>query len=167
MGARRYSQEDQDRGLTALVITGNSARAADVTGLPVKTIQKWKERNPARFEQLRTELNPRVAERIASDAEHIAQELADAERELIAHLREKIPHLEPRDIANALRSTSVSKALQIDKLSSPLRERPSHVATGPQTIEQVVEAMAKLMGFDTTSTAVDVTEAPALPPARS
>jgi hypothetical protein len=75
--------------------------------------------------------------------------------------------LDPKDKAATLRNLSTSKALQIDKLSSPLRERPSPTYSKARDLDQVVHAMARLVGFDATSTATEITEPPSALPAVS
>jgi hypothetical protein len=63
--------------------------------------------------------------------------------------------LKPSDVASTLRNVSTSKALQVDKISSPLRERPSHVqhSTG---VDELVSKLNRALGFDVTSTAVEL-----------
>jgi hypothetical protein len=141
------SLEEKRRGLMALILCRTSHEAEEQTGIPWSTLTTWKSRDPALYEQLREELEPQIAKRIAADAEMIAQRLAAKELEIIdAMTPEKIQALDGDKLAGTLRNVSTSKALQVDKLSSPLRERPSHVQQHGN-INDLVSKMAKAMGF--------------------
>jgi transposase-like protein len=152
----RYSLEDRERGLAALVIAGSSIRASEVTGISDATLRTWKQENPDRYEALRHELEPQVARTIAAEAETIALKLSQVEHDLADALTpDVIGALKPSDVASTLRNVSTSKALQVDKISSPLRERPSHVqhSTG---VDELVSKLNRALGFDVTSTAVEL-----------
>jgi transposase-like protein len=122
-----WSHEDKERGLAALVIAGSSQKASELTGISDSTLRSWRTANPERYEKLRTELHGKVAEQIASDAEEMAQRLYRIEVKMADKLEAEIDTLNAKDLSGAFRNVSTSKALQIDKVSSPLRERPSHV----------------------------------------
>lgn len=162
MGARRFSLEDQERGLAALIITGNSSRAEELSGIDAATLRAWKTRDPARYERLRTELNPKVAERLASDAEELTQRYQEAQRETLDRYMDKIDEMDAKDLAGAQRNLATAAALNVDKISSPLRERPSHVQQG-KSLDQVVQAMARLVGFDASAVATEITDAVEIP----
>jgi transposase-like protein len=153
-----WSHEDKERGLAALVIAGSSQKASELTGISDSTLRSWRTANPERYEKLRTELHGKVAEQIASDAEEMAQRLYRIEVKMADKLEAEIDTLNAKDLSGAFRNVSTSKALQIDKVSSPLRERPSHVQQS-RDLDSVVSAMARLVGFDATSTAVEVSDA--------
>jgi hypothetical protein len=160
-----YAMEDRERGMAALIVAGSSAQASELVNIPASTLREWKADHPERYAQLRTELHGKVAEQIASEAEHMAQRLARIEHQMADKLEAGIDKLDAKDLPGALRNVTTSKALQIDKLSSPLRERPSHVQQG-RDLDQVVSAMARLVGFDATAVAIDITDAVPLPAAR-
>lgn len=147
--------EDIERGLSALVIAGSSTRASEVTGIPATTLKTWKQKHADRYEQLRHELEPQIARTIAAEAEAIAQKLSEREHQLADALTpEAISQLKPSEIAATLRNVTTSKALQVDKISSPLRERPSHVQH-TSSPDEIVTRLAKALGFDATSTAIE------------
>jgi transposase-like protein len=152
----RYSLEDRERGLAALVIAGSSFRASEVTGIPAPTLRDWKTEHAERYEALRHELEPQVARTIAAEAESIALKLSQVEHDLADALTpDVIEALKPAEIAATMRNVSTSKALQVDKISSPLRERPSHVQhnTG---VDELVSKLNRALGFDVTSTATEL-----------
>jgi hypothetical protein len=145
---RRYSPEEIERGLATLAIAGNSIKAAELTGFPDKTIREWKRTHPERYETLRTELHAKVAEQIASEAEHVAQRLGDLEHLMVDRLEKNIDQLEPRDLPGALRNVTTSKALQMDKIHGPVRERPAYVNKGTDILD-LMGRMARLLGHET------------------
>lgn len=164
MGSPVHSLEDKERGLAALVIAGSSFKASEITGIPPSTLRDWKSENRERYEQLRHELEPQVARTIAAEAETIALRLTDREHALIDALDDNaIGTLKPADVAAALRNIGTAKALQIDKLSSPLRERPSHVQQG-HSPDELVNRMARALGITITdSTATEIPQQQTLP----
>jgi hypothetical protein len=156
MGAPVHSPEDVERGLAALVIAGSSIRASEVTGINDSTLREWKLKHAERYEQLRHELEPQVARTIAAEAEHLTQRVFAIEHKILdTFTDEEIDQLKPADKASALRNLQTVAALGIDKLSSPLRERPSHVQHGTSP-DELVARMARALGFDATSTAIEV-----------
>jgi transposase-like protein len=158
-GRTRYSLEDRERGLAALVIAGSSIRASEVTGIQASTLREWKMDHPERYEALRHDLEPQVARTIAAEAESLAQRIASLEHRTIDHIEATIDELKPSEAAGALRNLTTSKALNVDKVSSPLRERPSHVQhnTG---VDELVSKLNRALGFDATSTAIELSSTP-------
>jgi hypothetical protein len=146
MAHPRRSPEEIERGLTALILAGSSTRASEETGIPDGTLRSWKRDYADQYDRLCNDLEPRVVQKIAAEAESIVLSIADRERQIIESLTDdQIHRLEPKDKAATLRNLSTSKALQIDKLSSPLRERPSHV--NPSTdIEGLMMRMTRALG---------------------
>lgn len=84
--------------------------------------------------------------------------LADVQHAYIDRMIETLPDLKPGEIAGAARNAATVSALYVDKHSSPLRERPSHVQ--PHTdVDHLLSRMQRLLGTTViNSTAVDVTE---------
>jgi hypothetical protein len=154
-----YGPEERERGLTALILAGSSPKASEVTGIPEATLRAWKRDHSARYEQLQDELEPRIVKKIAAEAENIVLRLAHIQHKAIDQLEGSIDELKPAELAAASRNLATTSALYIDKHSSPLRERPSHVQQG-RDLDQVVSAMARLVGFDATSTATEIVDAP-------
>jgi hypothetical protein len=68
----------------------------------------------------------------------MVQRLYRIEVKMATRLEAEVDSLDAKDLAGAFRNVTTSKALQIDKLSSPLRERPSHVQQG-RDLDQVVQ----------------------------
>jgi transposase-like protein len=158
----RYSPEERERGLTTLILAGSSVKASELTGIPEGTLRDWKREHRQRYEQLQEELEPRVVKKIAAEAENIVLRLAHLQHKAIDQLEESMGELKPAELAAASRNLATTSALMIDKHSSPLRERPSHVQQG-RDLDQVVSAMARLLNFDATATATEIVDAVPLP----
>jgi transposase-like protein len=160
---RLYSPEERERGLTTLILAGSSVKASELTGITEPTLRDWKREHRDQYERLQEELEPRVVKKIAAEAESLVLQIADREAAILKSFTDvEIAGLDAKDKAATLRNLSTSKALQIDKLSSPLRERPSHVQQG-RDLDQVVSAMARLVGFDATATATEIVDVVPLP----
>lgn len=123
---RRYTEEDIERGLQALIAAGCSyRRAAEMVGIPAETLLGWrKHRFKDRYEQMREELAPKIRQRIAQQAEDLALVLAEKELEGIASI--DFSALAHRDRAGALRNITTSKGINLDKVAV-LRQLPTAV----------------------------------------
>jgi transposase-like protein len=107
----RYSLEDRERGLAALVIAGSSEEASEVVGIPAPTLRDWKTKDRERYEALRHTLEREVGQKIAADAEHIAQLLMSSNR--------KSPELSRQKQRQSLSSSPKSST------TWPTRSRPT------------------------------------------
>jgi transposase-like protein len=142
-----WTPEDRERGLTALVLAGSSTIAEKECGIPATNLRDWKSKYRDEYDRLAKDLEPKVVDKIAAEAESMALRIAEREAEIIRRLTDqKIDDLNGKDMASALKNLSTAKALQIDKLSSPLRERPSHVQQG-NDMEGLLIRMARAMGI--------------------
>lgn len=57
---RRHTPEDIERGLTALVIAGNSLKAAEMSGFSDKTLRNWRRDHPDRLERIELKRAPLI-----------------------------------------------------------------------------------------------------------
>lgn len=124
-----------------------------------KTLEGWK--HDQDYAEIEAELAPAVAERIAAQAEAIALRIEEAERLAIDKVRERLEQNLDEQPSATLRNLSTSKALQIDKLSSPLRGRPT-VIHGASDITEILAALQNRLGI-VPSTAEEIPEAQMLP----
>jgi hypothetical protein len=111
------------------------------------TLAKWAtEVYSDRYHELREELAPQVAKKIAAEAEALAFKLAEAEVLLAEQLVTAAENgeLPAKELSGALRNLSTSKALQVDKLSSPLRGRPTVVHGHADPSELLAQLSRKL-----------------------
>jgi hypothetical protein len=163
-----YTEPQILAGLTQLAICGGNARLANehLTSLgydiPAETLAKWRTHtHPDRYQQIQQDLAPRIAEKIAAQAEEFIIAATEVEAEALAHLRSRLTELTPSEAAGALRNITTSKALNLDKVASPLRGRPSHI-TEVRGTEEILRSLAqKIPSID--STAEELTEEPNQP----
>lgn len=157
---RVYSQAEIDHALTALILNGgNAERTADELNGPCgQTLLNWREKHSSRYQELQQTLAPRIADRIAAQAEELAVEIAQVEKQILEHLATKISDLDADKASAAIRNLSTSKALQLDKVSSPLRGRPT-VIHETRTGDDLLRGLASKVGMAVDSTAEPIQDA--------
>jgi hypothetical protein len=145
MAHPRRSPEEIERGLTALILAGSSVKAEEVCGIPQGTLRAWKSQHPEQYERLQNDLEPRIVKKIAGEAEGIVLRLADLQHQVLSEFEETMGDLKPAELAAASRNLATTSALYVDKHSSPLRERPSHVQQDGD-MQGLLMRMARAMG---------------------
>jgi hypothetical protein len=144
---RRYSPEEIERGLTALILAGSSHAAEAECGIPAPTLRDWKLKHPEQYERIQTNVEPRIVQKIAGMAEGMVIRLGDLQHRTLDQYEQTMHELKPAEAAAASRNLATTSALYIDKHSSPLRERPSHVQQGSD-VEALMMRMARLLGHE-------------------
>lgn len=158
---RSYSLEDREAGLAALVLQAGSStkahQALKQQGLdvPQQTLDSWKTQHAERYAELQAHLAPKVADKIAAGAERLALMIEEAESKLIASMMDDLESMDAKEKAAALRNLSTSKALQVDKLSSPLRGRPTVIHQAQDAGQALIE-LGRRLGFAVDSTAEEI-----------
>jgi hypothetical protein len=130
MGSPHYNDTDVDSAIIAAILCGSSREASrqlKTQGLtvPSRTIRGWVAKHPDRVERLQRELAPRVAERVAARSEQVALASLDAQAEAIEQARKRISELDADKASATARNLAVVGGISMDKLSGPLRGRPS------------------------------------------
>jgi crotonobetainyl-CoA:carnitine CoA-transferase CaiB-like acyl-CoA transferase len=151
---KRHTPATVDRALSAYILCGNNSEQAhrllvSYGDKPVPTgrcIRDWAEQHADRLHELREELHPQIAKKIASDAEALALKLAEAETLITERLLVAVEagSLPDKELSGALRNVTTSKALQVDKLSSPLRGRPTVIHGNTDPAETLANLARKL-----------------------
>lgn len=150
--ARRYTLEQKELALHTLALTGNRyEHACDLLrnhpeGFDVsrQLLHRWATHQlPDRYEEIRTQVSQQVAQRVANQAEEIALAAGNLELQLIQDLEAKRTDMDARDVATAIRNISTTKALNIDKISSPIRGRPT-IIHSDRTAEDILKALKAL-----------------------
>jgi hypothetical protein len=153
---KQYSPAEIDKALSAYILCGDNAQQAhkllvsygDKNPPVSRSILNWTEWHADRLHELREELHPQIAKKIAADAEGMAIRLAQAEVQIAERLVEALERdeLPAKELSGALRNITTSKALQVDKLSSPLRGRPT-VIHGSQDPADMLASLARKLGI--------------------
>jgi transposase-like protein len=144
---RRYSPEEIERGLTALILAGSSTAASEATGINASTLREWKQDHAEQYERIQSNIEPRIVQKIAGESEGIVVRLAGLQHRTLDQYEQTMHELKPAEAAAASRNLATTSALYIDKHSSPLRERPSHVQQGSD-VEGLMMRMARLLGHE-------------------
>jgi hypothetical protein len=156
---RHYSDREKiDQALLALVVTGGNAAAAhthlEAAGVhvPERTIRNWREKHLERYQQLQDQYGPQLEQQIVRNTRERISALDALEGDVIQALHEDLDALEAKDKANALKSITTSKAINVDKLLT-LTNRPSVIVSN-QTADDLYREAAKIvlelkdMGYD-------------------
>lgn len=168
--ATHYSPEDIDRALMEIVLAGGNIKLAHrrlkdrELNIPYSTLKTWPEQHAERLDKLRREYSHKVAEKIAAEAEELAVQYAAAEREALALARDKLASMKGSELTRATKEFAIAKAIQVDKLSSPLRGRPTSI-TETRNPQDAVRALAQSLGMEHVldTDAEDITAQPELP----
>jgi len=144
-----YTEHDIRRGLTELALAAGNSRLASKrleathgAQVPHRTLHAWKtETHTALYEQLRTEILPKVNETIAAEADALALAYAQKEAEAIEGLT--FDDVKPADRAAIVRNLATAKAINIDK-SQLLRGKPTSI-TEHRDMTEALRAL-QLMG---------------------
>jgi hypothetical protein len=145
---RRYSPEEIERGLTALILAGSSIPASEVCGIPAPTLRAWKRDNEDQYARLQDDLEPRIVKKIAGESESLVVRIFDLQRATLDQYEQTMHELKPAEAAAASRNLATTSALYVDKHSSPLRERPGYGNNQGADIEALMMRMARLLGHE-------------------
>ncbi len=160
-----YTKEDVDRALTAIALYGGSSRRAarylNDNGHPIprETIDRWARiSHTARYDEIRNHQAPLIAERIASEAEAVALRASRIEHMIIDRIEEQLPNIPAEKLPETLRNITTTKSLNVDKVASPLRGRPSRI-TEVRDVSDILRSLEnKLPKPAVDSTAEDITD---------
>jgi hypothetical protein len=169
--ARHYSDREKiDQALLALVVTGGNASAAhtqlEAAGInvPRRTLQDWRTRHAQRYQQLQDQYGPQLEQQIVRNTRERISALDALEGDVIQKLHEDLDSLEAKDKANALKSITTSKAINVDKLLT-LTNRPSVIVSNQSAddleaeIASIKRELLQEFGIDpTTITDADVVD---------
>jgi hypothetical protein len=151
--AKRYSEEDIERGLMAAATLGLRPAERE-TGIPESTLRGWIDHYPDRYAQIRRDEAPKWRARAASAFEDVVEGLTDVEWDLLEQMKEKADTLDGRDTANALKSVAIAKGINADK-ANVLRGMPTEAVEHKISFELVSKAIAQLEAMDRGETVED------------
>jgi hypothetical protein len=92
MMPRRYTPQDIERGLTALAITGNSQRAAEMTGLSDRTLRKWSEQHAQRLDVIKAQRAPLIDKACIDEFRNVVLTAANGTLEAVELTRTHLAH---------------------------------------------------------------------------
>ena len=165
---RRYDTETIERGLWTLALHAGrptaAAEALQAQGVHIdkQTLHRWKtEQHAARYEEIRNEAAQEIALRVAADAEESMLRAGELERKLFDHINTALDagQIKPGDLAPTLKNVTTTKSLNNDKISAPIRGRPS-VITETRDTDSILRKLKSLKIADVIEG--QATEQPAL-----
>jgi hypothetical protein len=119
---RDYSQEEITKGLLSVAYWNGNCRKASAflkeggVKVPQKTLWRWyRQQYVAEYEQLRTEILPKVREKAAEDAMSLAESQREVAMEATEALKGKMDEIKPRDLSTTVRNMSVAAGVETDK----------------------------------------------------
>lgn len=161
--SRDYPADFVDKALELAAAIGirPAARQLEVNEA---TIRGWTKHPEAveRYADLRKHHAPKWRERAAATLEELVDGYTQLEVDAMEKAAGAIEHLEPRDVANFLRSVAVAKGVTADHVAK-LRGQPSQIVERRIDAAQLEQAMAALLGAGTVDADAEVIEAEALP----
>jgi hypothetical protein len=166
MGTLALIPEEVDDAILAMIATGNNTRRArtllEAAGKRVpsaSTLHGLPQTHGQRFLELQTKHAPQIAERIAGQAEALTLAYTDLQAQVIERFSTELPTLDAKELSGAARNLATAAALNVDKLASPLRGRPTVIHAQDDPVEAGKRLMAKLgITWDTTATDMDPPE---------
>lgn len=157
-----YTAEDIDSALTVVALYGGrtslAAEALAEHGQPIpqQTLSRWKNHPDGRYDRVCTEVAPRIGERAAQLAEAVVLQASELEAELLKQIRDNRRDIKPSELAGALRNVTTTKALNMDKVVNPLRNRPSTI-TEHRDAHNILDELSNILGTVNT-TAEEITD---------
>jgi transposase-like protein len=136
----RYTPEQVDKALLALIVTGSVKEASEQTGINTSTLSLWRRQQHAdRYAELAEEHAPAARRKIAAELDSLVQAKIEMSWRLIERFDPS--KIYERDIPKALAELSRSKATDIDK-GLLLRGQPTAIVQ-KQDATELLEAIAR------------------------
>lgn len=167
MGALALIPEEIEDALLAMIATGGSPtrahallKAAGKRAPAVSTLHGLPTRHQERYLELQTARAPQMAERIAGAAEALTITYSDLQAQIAERMANELHQIDTKELSGAARNLATAAALNVDKLASPLRGRPTviHANEDPR---DVADKLLRSMGIPTVeSTATDLEPIP-------
>ena len=150
--AKQYDEAQQERALQVLAFcSGNAKKAARLLaadlGCSRQTLARWRDEQSDRYERIRRDIMPAIREQESERLMDTAAELGDLEAQLIRRNQAEVENLKPGEVSTALRNTSVSKGISIDK-AEVLRQGPAPPADSGRTFEEDLAFLRRHLSRD-------------------
>jgi hypothetical protein len=145
--ARKYTEDELERGLFALAICGDGAAAsrqlaAQGHKIPARTLTSWPIAHAERFREISAKHIQEVRDVIAQEQIEIAHAAGEAERVAIAKTKGQLEDGSVKDASTAGRNLAVQKGIALDH-SLKMRGEPTVVHEHRQ-VEDILKRLHKL-----------------------
>jgi hypothetical protein len=152
----KYTEEEIERGLHIMAITGRATEASEQTGIPLSTLDDWRKKtHRERYLVIREQVVPQIQQRIAAESEDLARTYAELERDVAEQFKSQLAHLKPHEAAGAMRNLTTSRGISIDK-AQLLRGQPTSIEVKADITEILRGLVARGVGNYTDGTATEV-----------
>lgn len=122
---KAHTDEDIERGLTALAVAGNHAgRASEATGYDRTTITAWAKKHPERFREIRESQKGTLDKLAAQEYRDLTSGALSAAAEAVALERKRILNGDVKDAAASAKNLLTVAGISTDKIGV-LEGRPS------------------------------------------
>jgi hypothetical protein len=142
-----YSEEEITRGLSAAAyFNGNTRRAADALKeqglkIPRSTLRDWLNTRQDRYEQVRTELTPKIHAYAAEQHMDLAQAQIELSREFMERMRADKDKIPARDLSTFQRNLDTGAGIHTDKALALRGAIPEGQSTPTRTLNEILAAM--------------------------
>jgi hypothetical protein len=143
-----YSEEEITRGLSAVAyFNGNTRRAADALKeqglkIPRSTLRDWLTTRQDRYEQVRTELTPKIHAYAAEQHMDLAQAQIQLSREFMDRMHKEKDKIPARDLSTFQRNLDTGAGIHTDKALALRGSLPPEQAPRPTNFDELLERMA-------------------------
>lgn len=150
-----YSEDEiKDALLHLAQCGGNSNKASELCGVPARTLRRWREEMPERYDDLRTTFARKIEEGLIKEHRENALLSAQLQRAATMQALEQAEAGELKDPARTAREASIASGVSIDKLLV-LDGRPNEIRQHADAGQALIELGRKL-GFAIESTATEI-----------
>jgi hypothetical protein len=152
--ARRHTPEDIERALTALVISGNSLRAAEMTGFNDRTIRLWSEKHPDKLARIETKRAPLIDALLVDEYRRTGLQALQVTRQALDKTAQALDEGTLKDPSSAAKNAATVSGIFTDKVAV-MEGRPTSIVEH-RTADDVLKNLERKRFVD--STAEDLTE---------
>lgn len=165
MGAPEFTDEERDRALTALALSGgNAVRAAALLEQDTKLsrtpsrrrLQEWKHLHAERYAEIRQQRAPQIEAAAVQDYLDLVVEGVKAQHAAVARFNEGIDELSAAEAATAYKNIAVGTGVAADK-HLLYTNRPTQI-TEHHTADQLIRELQRELNLAIPSTAEEITD---------
>lgn len=159
---RTYTTEDVESALQLLCLRNGSPKQVEhETGIDCDTVRYWRDRKHAdRYQQIRTEVFPKLHAKIAAMHEDIARAALEKQREGLDRLN--LDDIRPADMPAALQKLSIVGGVATDKAWMG-RDKPTVITENRSGTELLASIARRNPNLIVDSTAEEIGEADQIP----
>lgn len=153
MAYKPHSEQDIERGLTALAVLGDAEKAAKQTGLNSRTILSWREKQPQRYEHILANRARIIDTACIEEFRTVVQEAAQVTLIAVRKERENLVAGRTREPGQTALNMAKTAATMADKIAM-MEGRPTTIIEHRST-DDILRSLEK-KGYIVDSTATEL-----------